>query len=576
MTRELDRALTGYMRDFARMMTNAKARHDFFYSSIFDLYLKEGVLANPEPYTADEERHLLKVFRSFMKAPAQKVCFYNAQTLALGEELLYAEGQVLHSDLPIPIEHGWNLLPSGKAVDVTLRKKGEPNTCDPRKLLARAISNQKNAYLGLPIPAEEIRLSWAKTHMSLMLIEQRDVIGRILERGYPVEWRGGLKKYSAGPSQLEGCDLYEEGSSKGNFAAEPAQLEEGSLYSSSRRNSAEPSPLELGVSHYMPSEKYIAEPSPWVDSDRWEGSSEKYAGAPSLLGYPSQKFVGAPSPRGFSVLGASKKRAEPSPSCIPLMGSRPELDWLSEPEREDGPVDSTRSPFEGDIPPWAQSGYAGTFPMKGKVFYITAYVGSGPERLKRVEKPSRTPVLGAARPVRDVGSMPSGAQFGSMFMFYPLAAIPVRHEDLEEAGPVVEYLAALIEELGAYGKILMEHRFPNVDRKEVRLQGGRWFPVNMQAPLYGGITYLNAYNLNRFYGGHEEGGWWFDAGGPVGSVPLREEDPVTVIEWEKYLRDKIGWTSQTDLNSVMGHDEFDIRPQDQFAAPFPIETPRYE
>lgn len=566
--RELDRALTGYVSDFARMMTNAKARHDFFYSSLFDLYLKEGVLANPDPYTREEEQYLLKVFRSFMKAPAQKVCFYNAQTLALGEELLYAEGQVLHSELPIPIEHGWNLLPSGKAVDVTLRKKGEPNTCDPRKLLERARRNQANSYLGLPIPAEEIRLSWAKTHMSLMLIEQRDVIGRILERGYPLEWRGGLKKYSAGPSQLEGCDIHED--SSWDFTAEPSQSEEGSVHYPSRGNTAEPSPLEPSDLGCWSSEKYIGGPSPWVDGDRREGSSEKYAGAPSPSGYPSQKFVGAPSPRGVSL---KKNVAEPSPW---LSGPGPEEEWLDLPEREDGPVDHTRSPFEGDIPPWAQTGYAGVFPMAGKVFYVTAYVGSGPERLKRAEKPSLTPVLGAARPVKDVGQMPAGKQFGSQFMFYPLAAIPARYEDFEAIGPVIKYLEELIAELGAFGKILLEPSFPDPAAREVRLSNGRWFPVNMQAPMYGGITYLNAYNLNRFYGGPEEGGWWYDAGEPVASVPIREEDPVAAIEWEKYLRDKIGWTSETDLHSVMGHDEFDIRPEDQFAAPFPTETPRYQ
>lgn len=534
--RELDRALTGYIGDFARLMAKAKARRDFFYTSIFDLYLKEGVLANSEPYTRKEEDYLLKVFRHLTQAPKQKACFYNAQTIALGEDLLYAEGQVLHSELPIPIEHGWNLLPSGKAVDVTLRKRGQPDTCDPRKLLERARRNQANAYLGLPIPAEEVRLSWAKTHMSLMLIEQRDVIGRILEQGYPVEWRGGLQKF-AGPAQLgDGLIM---GSSAG-FSVEPSQSEQGAFFPSHEKNTAEPSPLELG--------------------DRWEGSSGKYAGAPS--------------PRGISVIGASKKTvARPSRW---LSGPTPEEEWLDLPERQEGPKDSTRSPFEGDIPPWAQTGYAGVFPLAGKVFYVTAYVGSGREKLKRSPAPSKSPVLGAARPVKDVGQMPAGKQFGTQFMFYPLAAIPVRYEDFYETGPVFKYLEELIAELGVFGKILLEPSFPDPAAREVRLNTGRWFPVDMKAPMYGGITYLNAYSVNRLYGGAEEGGWWYDTGIPVASVPLREEDPAAGVEWSKYLTEKAGWTSQHDRGSILGHDDFAIYPEDQFAAPFPTETPRYQ
>jgi len=184
--------------------------------------------------------------------------------------------------------------------------------------------------------------------------------------------------------------------------------------------------------------------------------------------------------------------------------------------------------------------------------------------------------MGAARPVKDVGAMPAGVQFGSEYMYHPFAAIPVRKEDLAEAGPVVDYLASLIEELGAFGKILMEHSFPDQKATEVRLSNGRWFPVDMTGVLYGGVTYLNAYNVNRFYGGPHEGGWWFDAGDPIASVPLRDEDPAAAIEWGAYLRDKVGWISQHDRYSVLGHDEFEIRPDDYFARSFPEETPRYE
>ena len=176
--------------------------------------------------------------------------------------------------------------------------------------------------------------------------------------------------------------------------------------------------------------------------------------------------------------------------------------------------------------------------------------------------------------MRDVGAVPEGVQFGSDFMYYPLAAIPVRNEDREEAGPVVDYLAALISELGVFGKILLEPRFPS--GKEVRTTGGRWFPVEPSARDYGGIDFLNAYVINRLYGGPQEGGWWFDTGVPIASVPLRSEDPAAMLEWKDYLEKKVSWTSQYDRHSVLGHDDYGIRVEDFFARDFPEETPHYE
>lgn len=256
----------------------------------------------------------------------------------------------------------------------------------------------------------------------------------------------------------------------------------------------------------------------------------------------------------------------------------PEEEWLNEPEREGFPEDETRSPFEGDIPPWGQQGYEGVFPMAGKVFYVTAYIGARPEKLSRspseIPSPSPSPALGGALPVRDVGMSP-GLSFGTDYMFWPFAAIPVRHEDLEKTGQIVDYLAALIAELGVFGKILFEKTYPSSN--EVRLENGRWFPVEFeQAREYGGVLFVNAYNVNRLYGGAEEGGWWYDTGDPVASVPIREEDPAADMEWKDYLKEKAGWSSKHDRHSVLGHDDFSIQVDEFFGRPFPEETPHYE
>jgi hypothetical protein len=449
--RQLDQDLLRFAQDANTLFSKGRQGSELKYLTIFDLFLKEGGIFKSDPYTKAEEKQILNAIEETTCPFKMQQCYYNAQTIAQATDLGYAEGYVASAKVPVPLEHAWNTLPSGKVVDLTIRKLGAGETQNPKKLLERAKENQANSYLGIRFPEDEIRKSWLRNKMSQMLLEDPVMQEKIYEHGYPASWKSSS-----------------------------------------------------------------------------------------------------------------------------MSGPRPEEEWLNEPEREGFPPSESRSPFEGDIPPWGQRGYQPIFPMRAKVFYITAYVGSGPRKISRKPTPAKSPVMGAARPVKDVGSMPAGTQFGSSFMYHPFAAIPVRKEDFAESGPVVDYLASLIEELGAFGKILMEHSFPDPNAKEVRLSNGRWMPVDMTGVLYGGITYINAYNVNRFYGGPHEGGWWYDAGEPIASVPLREEDPTAVIEWDAYLREKVGWTSQHDRYSVLGHDEFEVRPDDYFARFFPEETPHYE
>jgi hypothetical protein len=37
------------------------------------------------------------------------------------------------------------------------------------------------------------------------------------------------------------------------------------------------------------------------------------------------------------------------------------------------------------------------------------------------------------------------------------------------------------------------------------------------------MLYINAYIVSRCYGGGEEGGWWYDSGEPIASVPIPTE-----------------------------------------------------
>jgi len=443
--RRLDRDLLQYARNLQTFAAQHRRGHEGRYSSVMDIILKEGGIFSTEPYTKAEEGEILKALGRSGCEFLVKRCFYNAQELAMSGGLGYAEGNVVNGDLPVPIEHAWNTLPSGKVVDLTIRPLGQPETADPKKLLARAKRNLRNGYIGIRFPVEEIQKSWLRNKHSRMLLEDPKVIELLFEKGYPAAWKGAV-----------------------------------------------------------------------------------------------------------------------------LSGPRPEEEWLDQPEHEGQPPSEKRSPHEGDIPPWAQRGYAGIFPMNRKVFYITAYVGLGPGRAGRAAK---VPVLGNAYPIQDVGTAPRGVPFGSEFMYHRFAAIPVRNEDVDDAGVVIDYLEALIGELGAYGKILMEEQFP--DGATVKLQRGRWFPVDQVEREYGGVKFVNAYTVNRIYGGPEEGGWWFDEGYPVASVPIREEDAAAQLEWEEYLKTKVSWASPHDKYSVLGHDVYEVGIEDHFARHYPETPPQY-
>ena len=313
------------------------------YSSLYDLFLKEGRLFNPEPYTPEEEAELLEVFDLMHRTPEIKQCFYNSQAVALDGGLGYAEGQFINIDIAIPLEHAWNYLPSGKVVDVTVRPRGEKNTCKPKKLLERAKRNQNNAYFGIPFPAPLIQKTWLETQQAIMLLGYPPIQEIIFEKGYPPEWKKGAFWNRRVPSPWELSGL-PGGSSGSGFSAVPSPRGNSvvSLRGSSLGFIPVPSPLGKGfVLAEGPYRDYIAEPSPLEESDL-EMASREFAAEPApmeLCGYggPSIKMRAGPSPRGGRALGAVGK---PSP----------EEEWLRAQEREGLPPDETRSPFRGRHP----------------------------------------------------------------------------------------------------------------------------------------------------------------------------------------------------------------------------------
>lgn len=88
--------------------------------------------------------------------------------------------------------------------------------------------------------------------------------------------------------------------------------------------------------------------------------------------------------------------------------------------------------------------------------------------------------------------------------------------------------------------------------------------------------FLNVYHVTRQHGGHEEGGWYYDQGEPMASVPL---DP----EWDEEREQQIVQDltrmfppSKTPLHSVRSSGTYLIKRERKFAEFFPKEVPRYE
>jgi hypothetical protein len=88
--------------------------------------------------------------------------------------------------------------------------------------------------------------------------------------------------------------------------------------------------------------------------------------------------------------------------------------------------------------------------------------------------------------------------------------------------------------------------------------------------------WLNAYELSRNLGGHEEGGWYYDSGEPVFAVRI-----VNADEMEEALRLLYSiWAESVEgdrsYTSVLGGCDIRIRIEPEIAKEWPENAPRYE
>jgi hypothetical protein len=88
-----------------------------------------------------------------------------------------------------------------------------------------------------------------------------------------------------------------------------------------------------------------------------------------------------------------------------------------------------------------------------------------------------------------------------------------------------------------------------------------------------GTYYVNVYEIDRVWGGAEEGGWWYDSGEPVASIPFD-----TMREAEAYrdtMRVRFPHNRSSSSVTYAGGD-YQVTIERMFARPYPEERPRYE
>lgn len=107
------------------------------------------------------------------------------------------------------------------------------------------------------------------------------------------------------------------------------------------------------------------------------------------------------------------------------------------------------------------------------------------------------------------------------------------------------------------------------------------------------LYYINAYAVTRHYGGPEEGGWWYNAGRPLASIPWAAPEALMdnegFILWDRYpkyekdidkvkekLRQSLKSEEYGDIYSMLGGQAVNIRFEKEIAKPYPEERPHYE
>lgn len=90
------------------------------------------------------------------------------------------------------------------------------------------------------------------------------------------------------------------------------------------------------------------------------------------------------------------------------------------------------------------------------------------------------------------------------------------------------------------------------------------------------MKFVNAYEVTLAFGGREEGGWWFDVGTPLASIPCETDAEIAAAKAS--LAERFKTIDDQPPKHSMAHDAGDLEVfvEDRFAAYFPQERPHYE
>lgn len=92
----------------------------------------------------------------------------------------------------------------------------------------------------------------------------------------------------------------------------------------------------------------------------------------------------------------------------------------------------------------------------------------------------------------------------------------------------------------------------------------------------GSRQWINAYEVTRHCGGPEEGGWYYDVGTPLASVPVDTEGEAHAARQMLKAKFHDDYVDRRTRFSVIGEEDLIITMEDAPAEPWPLEIPRYE
>ena len=86
--------------------------------------------------------------------------------------------------------------------------------------------------------------------------------------------------------------------------------------------------------------------------------------------------------------------------------------------------------------------------------------------------------------------------------------------------------------------------------------------------------FINAYSVTRHYGGPEEGGWYYNRGEPLASIPVDTDEEADAARAK--LEARYSGEARGNIYSVRGGVELDVLEEEHFATAYPTRRPHYE